>query len=181
MRLSALQKAIDACNFCADTCDSCAAMCLHLRSDDSIDLCFQTAVDCAFVCRNASDCMSCKAPCWRKACQLAVRICRLTARQCRKHSARHFQTPLTLATPARPNANAWLLAGVQRPFALSVLVPRPPSAIPSDKCLFRASVEPPSFALGQTPPYRKSPSCLIVGAQKWAKAFPWFHPRSEQG
>ena len=90
MRVSALKNAIDACNFCAQSCDTLAAMSLHMPAD-SIALCFQTAVDCAFVCRAAADSMSCQAPSWSKACQFAVRMCRLTARECRKHSAIHFQ------------------------------------------------------------------------------------------
>ena len=91
MKVAALKDAIDACNACAESCNTCAAMSQHMRSDDSVDLCFHTAVDCAFVCRIAADSMSCKAPSWSHACQFAVRMSRLTARECRKHLAPHFQ------------------------------------------------------------------------------------------
>ena len=91
MKTANVKRAIQACILCAERCETCAAMCLCLGFTDITTLCFRSAMDCAFVCRAAAECMSYDGESARKVAGLCVRTCRLMARQSGQHALLQMQ------------------------------------------------------------------------------------------
>ena len=86
MKFPALSTALEACNLCAERCDSCALMILQVGFAERAELCFQHLMDCAFVCRAAADLLSNHSRFSARVYRSCARLCRLTAFECRKHA-----------------------------------------------------------------------------------------------
>jgi len=86
MKDPALNRAFEACNICAEGCDSLALMILQVGFGQHTALCFQNLMDCAFVCRVAAGSLSNHPRFSARACRTCARLCRLAALECRKHA-----------------------------------------------------------------------------------------------
>ena len=83
------RRAIKACNRCAEACERFAIMWLQVVAGGGVTLCFQNAMDCAFVCRVVAACLSDNGEDAGKACGWCALLCRLTAREGGKDMALH--------------------------------------------------------------------------------------------
>ena len=80
---------IDACNACAEACGHCAKSCLFEPNRMDLSRCIQLDLDCAEICRLATDYMARDSELASEICALCARVCELCAEECERHPMEH--------------------------------------------------------------------------------------------
>jgi len=85
------ESAIEACLACAAACDYCASACLKETNVNEMAKCIQLDMECAAICRTASQLMCLESERAGVICQLCADICNACAEECNKHNVDHCQ------------------------------------------------------------------------------------------
>jgi hypothetical protein len=83
------ETCIEACLACAAACDYCASACLKETNVNKMAKCIQLDMECAVMCRTASQFMSLESEHANAVCQLCADICNACADECNKHNMDH--------------------------------------------------------------------------------------------
>lgn len=82
---------IEACNACATACAHCAGACLLEDDPKPLAICIQMDLDCAAICRLASDAMARGSKNASAICALCADICEACGEECSRHKMDHCQ------------------------------------------------------------------------------------------
>lgn len=85
------QECIDECNSCAAECNHCTIACLNEPEVHHMVRCIEMNVQCAAICRSASEMMSLGSDYAMQMCALCADVCDACATECQKHSMDHCQ------------------------------------------------------------------------------------------
>lgn len=80
-----MKACIDACNSCAAMCNNCSSMCLKEKNVDAMSRCIQLNMECAAVCKAASQLMSLGSDDYKEMCKICADICKKCGDECSKH------------------------------------------------------------------------------------------------
>ena len=83
------ESCIEACLACAAACDYCASACLKEKDVNGMAKCAQLDMECAAICRTASQFMCLESEHANAVCQLCADICIACAEECNKHNTEH--------------------------------------------------------------------------------------------
>lgn len=83
------QDCIDACDDCAAACDHCAVACLGENDVASLARCIRLDLDCAQLCRVASDAMARGSEFAAQICALCADACEACGEECARHRHEH--------------------------------------------------------------------------------------------
>lgn len=78
---------IDACVACAVACSHCAAACLIEEKVNLLNRCIQLDLECAAICRSATEVMSLGSAYSVHLCRICADICTVCAEECEKHAS----------------------------------------------------------------------------------------------
>ena len=85
------QSCINACEACAVACSHCAASCLQEEDVKMMARCIQLDMECAAICRSATELMSLGSEYSHQLCKLCAEICRACGNECSQHDMQHCQ------------------------------------------------------------------------------------------
>lgn len=80
------ERCIEACNACAVACNHCALACLDEETVSHLKRCIQLDLECASLCRSASEIMSLGSIHSRDICKICAVACHACAEECEKHA-----------------------------------------------------------------------------------------------
>ena len=80
-----MKACIDACNNCAAMCNNCSSMCLKEKEVGALSRCIQLNMECASVCKAASQLMSLGSEEYKEMCKICADICKKCGDECTKH------------------------------------------------------------------------------------------------
>nr|WP_106478685.1 four-helix bundle copper-binding protein [Phytohalomonas tamaricis] len=82
---------IEACNNCADFCDTCTSSCLGESNVAHMADCIRLNIDCSQICRLAASYMARDSQNAKQLCALCADICQQCGDECSQHEAEHCQ------------------------------------------------------------------------------------------
>lgn len=80
---------IEACNSCAAACSHCAIECLNEDQVSQLTRCIQLDIECAAICRSASELMSLDSEYSVQLCNMCAKACSACAEECDIHDMEH--------------------------------------------------------------------------------------------
>jgi hypothetical protein len=80
---------IQACNSCAVACSHCAIECLNEDQVNEMIRCIQLDIECAAMCRSASELMSIGSEHSLQLCRMCANVCSACAEECEMHDVEH--------------------------------------------------------------------------------------------
>lgn len=86
MSYAKYQSCIDACNYCAAMCNQCADACLEEKEVYNLKDCIRLDLECAAICRSATEIMTLDGKYAETLCQLCADSCGACADECEKHA-----------------------------------------------------------------------------------------------
>lgn len=85
------QECIDECNSCAAECNHCTISCLNEPEVQHMVKCIEMNLQCAAICRSASEMMSLGSDYSMQLCTICADVCDACATECQKHNMDHCQ------------------------------------------------------------------------------------------
>lgn len=83
------EACIRACNSCANACTHCAIECLNEEDVHLLTRCIQLDLECASICRSASELMSLDSEFSLQLCRMCATACVTCAEECGMHDMEH--------------------------------------------------------------------------------------------
>ncbi|HEY3371826.1 MAG TPA: four-helix bundle copper-binding protein [Prolixibacteraceae bacterium] len=100
------KESIQACDFCAIACSHCATECLMEQDVKMLYRCIQLDLECAVVCRSASELMSLGSEYSVEMCRVCAEVCNSCAEECEKHAKMGMEHCRECADACRECADA---------------------------------------------------------------------------
>jgi hypothetical protein len=82
-----IKSCINACDNCAVECTDCATECLKEQNIQMLAKCIKLDVECAAICRSASEVLSMNSVYAKDICHICADVCNKCAVECEKHAA----------------------------------------------------------------------------------------------
>ena len=100
------QDCIDACAACAVECSHCATECLKEEDVKMLARCIQLDLECAAICRSATELMSLGSDYSSHLCRVCADVCNACAEECEKHAEMGMEHCKVCAEACRKCAEA---------------------------------------------------------------------------